>query len=103
MTAEEVEVPKAPAQNNLFSDATEEKEEVEEIPAFDFSNFNLEDTILAAATAQGIEIPDEKPDEKKVEEENKEIVEAAKEFSMEPQKPVEEEKDEEIPEEVIQP
>lgn len=103
MTAEEVEVPKAPAQNNLFSDATEEKEEVEEIPAFDFSNFNLEDTILAAATAQGIEIPDEKLDEKKVEEENKEIVEAAKEFSMEPQKPVEEEKDEEIPEEVIQP
>ena len=103
MTAAEVEVPKAPAQNNLFSDATEEKEEVEEIPAFDFSNFNLEDTILAAATAQGIEIPDEKPDEKKVEKENKEIAEAAKEFSMEPQKPVEEEKDEEIPEEVIQP
>lgn len=103
MAVEEVEVPKAPAQNNLFSDATEEKEEVEEIPAFDFSNFNLEDTILAAATAQGIEIPDEKPDEAKVEEENKEIAQAAKEISMKPQKPVEEEKDEEIPEEVIQP
>lgn len=49
----------------------------DEKPAFDFSNFNLEDTILAAASAQGIEIPDEKVDEEKVQEENKEIVEVA--------------------------
>ena len=40
----------------------------DEKPAFDFSNFNLEDTILAAASAQGIEIPDEKVDEEKVRE-----------------------------------
>ena len=103
MSAEEAEVPKAPAQNNLYSDKTEDTEEVEEIPAFDFSNFNLEDTILAAATAQGIEIPDEKPDEEKVQEENKEIAEAAKKFSVKSRTPVKEENKEEIPEEVIDP
>ena len=64
----------------------------DEKPAFDFSNFNLEDTILAAASAQGIEIPDEKVDEEKVQEENKEIVEVAKEISTQPQKAVKEEK-----------
>ena len=71
----------------------------DEKPAFDFSNFNLEDTILAAASAQGIEIPDEKVDEEKVQEENKEIVEVAKEISTQPQKAVKEEKVEKIPEE----
>ena len=81
MNPEEVEIPKAPAQNNLFSDDSEEKEEVveEEKPEADLKDFNLEDTILAAASAQGIEIPDEQPDEEKVEEENEEIAEAAKE------------------------
>ena len=71
----------------------------DEKPAFDFSNFNLEDTILAAASAQGIEIPDEKVDEEKVQEENKEVVEVAKEISTQPQKAVKEEKVEKIPEE----
>ena len=78
MVPEEIEVPKAPVQNNLFSDEADAAEKMkDEKPAFDFSNFNLEDTILAAASAQGIEIPDEKVDEEKVQEENKEIVEAA--------------------------
>ena len=80
MNPDEVEIPKAPAQNNLFSDDAEEKEEAEEEkPEVDLKDFNLEDTILAAASAQGIEIPDEQPDEEKVEEENEEIAEAAKE------------------------
>ena len=80
MNPDEVEIPKAPAQNNLFSDDSEEKEEAaEEKPEVDLKDFNLEDTILAAASAQGIEIPDEQPDEEKVAEENEEIAEAAKE------------------------
>ena len=83
---EEVEVPKAPAQNNLFGGSSETDDGKEEIHAFDFSNFNLEDTILAAASAQGIEIPDEKPDQEKVQEENKEIAEAAKESFVKPEK-----------------
>lgn len=100
MVPEEIEVPKAPVQNNLFSDEADAAEKMkDEKPAFDFSNFNLEDTILAAASAQGIEIPDEKVDEEKVQEENKEIVEAAKEISTQPQKAVKEEKVEKIPEE----
>lgn len=100
MVPEEIEVPKAPVQNNLFSDEADAEEKMkDEKPAFDFSNFNLEDTILAAASAQGIEIPDEKVDEEKVQEENKEIVEVAKEISTQPQKAVKEEKVEKIPEE----
>ena len=100
MVPEEIEVPKAPVQNNLFSDEADAAEKMkDEEPAFDFSNFNLEDTILAAASAQGIEIPDEKVDEEKVQEENKEIVEAAKEISTKPQNAVKEEKAEDIPEE----
>ena len=81
MNPDEVEIPKAPAQNNLFGDDSEEKEEAaeEEKPEADLKDFNLEDTILAAASAQGIEIPDEHPDEAKIEEENEEIAEAAKE------------------------
>ena len=81
MNPDEVEIPKAPAQNNLFGDDPEEKEEAaeEEKPEADLKDFNLEDTILAAASAQGIEIPDEHPDEAKIEEENEEIAEAAKE------------------------
>ena len=80
MNPDEVEIPKAPAQNNLFGDDSEEKEEAaeEEKPEADLKDFNLEDTILAAASAQGIEIPDEHPDEAKIEEENEEIAEAAK-------------------------
>ena len=100
MGPEEIEVPKAPVQNNLFSDEADATEKMkDEEPAFDFSNFNLEDTILAAASAQGIEIPDEKVDEEKVQEENKEIVEAAREISTKPQNAVKEEKAEDIPEE----
>ena len=100
MVPEEIEVPKAPVQNNLFSDEADAAEKMkDEEPAFDFSNFNLEDTILAAASAQGIEIPDEKVDEEKVQEENKEIVEAAQEISTKPQNAVKEEKAEDIPEE----
>ena len=100
MVPEEIEVPKSPVQNNLFSDEADAAEKMkDEKPAFDFSNFNLEDTILAAASAQGIEIPDEKVDEEKVQEENKEIVEVAKEISTQPQKAVKEEKVEKIPEE----
>ena len=81
MNPDEVEIPKAPAQNNLFGDDSEEKEEAaeEEKPEADLKDFNLEDTILAAASAQGIEIPDEHPDEAKIEEENEEIAEAVKE------------------------
>ena len=81
MNPDEVEIPKAPAQNNLFGDDSEEKEEAaeEEKPEADLKDFNLEDTILAAASAQGIEIPDEHPDEANLEEENEEIAEAAKE------------------------
>ena len=81
MNPDEVEIPKAPAQNNLFGDDSEEKEEAaeEEKPEADLKDFNLEDTILAAASAQGIEIPDEHPDDAKIEEENEEIAEAAKE------------------------
>ena len=83
MNPDEVEIPKAPAQNNLFGDDSEEKEEAaeEEKPEADLKDFNLEDTILAAASAQGIEIPDEHPDEAKIEEENEEIAEAAKEVT----------------------
>ena len=100
MVPEEIEVPKAPVQNNLFSDEADAAEKMkDEEPAFDFSNFNLEDTILAAASAQGIEIPDEKVDEEKVQEENKEIVEAAREIPTKPQNAVKEEKAEDIPEE----
>ena len=100
MVPEEIEIPKAPVQNNLFSDEADAAEKMkDEKPAFDFSNFNLEDTILAAASAQGIEIPDEKVDEEKVQEENKEIVEAAREISTKPQNAVKEEKAEDIPEE----
>ena len=100
MVPEEIEVPKAPVQNNLFSDEADAAEKMkDEEPAFDFSNFNLEDTILAAASAQGIEIPDEKVDEEKVQEENKEIVEAAQEISTKPHNAVKEEKAEDIPEE----
>ena len=100
MVPEEIEIPKAPVQNNLFSDEADAAEKMkDEKPAFDFSNFNLEDTILAAASAQGLEIPDEKVDEEKVQEENKEIVEVAKEISTQPQKAVKEEKVEKIPEE----
>lgn len=100
MVPEEIEVPKAPVQNNLFSDEADAAEKMkDEEPAFDFSNFNLEDTILAAASAQGIEIPDEKVDEEKVQEENKEIVEAAREISTKPQNAVKEEKAKDIPEE----
>ena len=100
MVPEEIEVPKAPVQNNLFSDEADAAEKMkDEKPAFDFSNFNLEDTILAAASAQGIGIPDEKVDEEKVQEENKEIVEAAQEISTKPQNAVKEEKAEDIPEE----
>ena len=100
MVPEEIEVPKAPVQNNLFSDEADAAEKMkDEEPAFDFSNFNLEDTILAAASAQGIEIPDEKVDEEKVQEENKEIVEAAREIPTKPQNAVKEEKAENIPEE----
>ena len=93
MNPDEVEIPKAPAQNNLFGDDSEEKEEVaeEEKPEADLKDFNLEDTILAAASAQGIEIPDEHPDEAKIEEENEEIAEAAKEVpkkSYKKKKPV---------------
>ena len=100
---EEIAVPKAPAQNNLFGDANDSDDVMEVKAEFDFSNFNLEDTILAAASAQGIEIPDEKPDEEKVQAENKEIEEAAKEIAKNPQPAVKEEKAEEIPEEVITP
>ena len=100
MVPEEIEVPKAPVQNNLFSDEADAAEKMkDEKPAFDFSNFNQEDTILAAASAQGIEIPDEKVDEEKVQEENKGIVEAAQEISTKPQNAVKEEKAEDIPEE----
>lgn len=100
MVPEEIEIPKAPVQNNLFSDEADAAEKMkDEKPAFDFSNFNLEDTILAAASAQGIEIPDEKVDEEKVQEENKEIVEAAREISTKPQNAVKEEMAEDIPEE----
>lgn len=70
-------------------------EQPEEKKEVDFTNFNLEDTILAAATAQGIEIPEEKPDEVKIQQENAEIVEAAKEAI---QKPVVEKKAEKEPE-----
>ena len=101
MNPDEVEIPKAPAQNNLFGDDSEEKEEAaeEEKPEADLKDFNLEDTILAAASAQGIEIPDEHPDEAKIEEENEEIAEAAKEVpkkSHKKKKPVVQLEEEEI-------
>ena len=100
MNPDEVEIPKAPAQNNLFSEESEEdKETEEEKKEVDLKDFNLEDTILAAASAQGIEIPDEQPDEEKVEEENEEIAEAAKEVpkkSSPKKKPVVELEEEEF-------
>ena len=100
MNPDEVEIPKAPAQNNLFSEESEEdKETEEEKKEVDLKDFNLEDTILAAASAQGIEIPDEQPDEEKVEEENEKIAEAAKEVpkkSSPKKKPVVELEEEEF-------
>ena len=82
MNPAETEVPKAPVQNNLFSeteDSAKEDSDVKEEQ--DLGDFNLEDTILAAATAQGIEIPKEKEvPEKTVE---------VKEEKAEPQKPEE--------------
>lgn len=77
LNQDETEVPKAPVQNSIFAGDSEEDPSSQKTD-FDFSNFNLEDTILAAASAQGIEIPDEKPDEAKIQEENAEIVQAAK-------------------------
>ena len=99
MVPEEIEVPKAPVQNNLFSDEADAAEKMkDEKPAFDFSNFNLEDTILAAASAQGIEIPDEKVDEEKVQEEEEVITEDEEEIEPEPEqkKPVVELEEEEF-------
>ena len=77
LNQDETEVPKAPVQNSIFAGDSEEDPSSQKTD-FDFSNFNLEDTILAAASAQGIEIPDEKPDEAKIQEENAEIVQAVK-------------------------
>ena len=77
LNQDETEVPKAPVQNSIFAGDSEEDPSSQKTD-FDFSNFNLEDTILAAASAQGIEIPEEKPDEAKIQEENAEIVQAAK-------------------------
>lgn len=63
----------------------EEQEEIKEEPKAEFDfNFNLEDTILAAATAQGIEIPKEpvsKPVEKElVKEESVDVIGETKEM-----------------------
>ena len=102
-------VPKAPVQKSIFGEPeiqTEEKETEASAPAEekkDFGEFNLEDTILAAATAQGIEIPEEHLDEEKVKEENEEIIEAAREMSVAPAPKKPEKSAEEIPEEVITP
>ena len=67
MKLPELKIPKS-MKNMEMSSAPK----VPELPKTDFSQmasgeFNLEDSILAAATAQGIEIPDEKPEEVKEE------------------------------------
>ena len=105
-------IPKAPVQNSLFgeNDIQAEEKEADETTASapaeekkDFGEFNLEDTILAAATAQGIEIPKEHLDEAKIKEENEEIIEAAREMAETPAPQKNEKPAEEIPEEVITP
>lgn len=58
-----VEVPEAPVVTNVNLVELDEKQK---------DSFNLEDTILAAASAQGIEIPDEKQEEVKEEPEKQE-------------------------------
>ena len=89
MNPAETEVPKAPVQNNLFSeteDSTKEDTDVKEEP--DMGNFNLEDTILAAATAQGIEIPKEKEVQEKPVEVEEQKAEPQKEEKLAKAKPV---------------
>ena len=84
MNPAETEVPKAPVQNNLFSEtevSTKEDTDVKEEP--DMGDFNLEDTILAAATAQGIEIPKEKEVPEKTVEVKEEKAEPQKEGAPE--------------------
>ena len=84
MNPAETEVPKAPVQNNLFSEtevSTKEDTDVKEEP--DMGDFNLEDTILAAATAQGIEIPKEKEVPEKIVEVKEEKAEPQKEGAPE--------------------
>lgn len=54
-------MPEIPVPNLISGDSDEAADSESEKKAFDF---NLEDTILAAATAQGIEIPDESQQEK---------------------------------------
>lgn len=91
MKLPELKIPKS-MKNMEMSSAPK----VPELPKTDFSQmssgeFNLEDSILAAATAQGIEIPDEKPEEVKEEvtaEKQEEVQESEKapETNEEPEK-----------------
>lgn len=88
---QESEIPKAPVLDKdvlLQENAEDDQEEF---------NFNLEDTILAAATAQGIEIPDESSvSEGKAEEDEEEPVTEEVEESEEEAIPEQEEETPEI-------
>lgn len=65
----ETEVPKMPAPESIYGNMDEKT--IEAAPEKEDFDFNLEDTILAAASAQGIEIPEEpeKEEEQEISEE----------------------------------
>ena len=105
------EIPKAPEIGRIKETVLEKAEQIveksqekvenltdtaEADPEEDFT-FNLEDTILAAATAQGIQIPEELPEEteKLLEEVSEEMEEALKELPEEIEEALEE-----LPEEI---
>ena len=77
MDVKEVEIPKAPMPESIYGNMDEET--IESKPETGDKDFNLEDTILAAATAQGIEIPKEKKTEEKEAEKNPPVVELEEE------------------------
>ena len=62
---QKIEIPEAPVVTNVNLVELDEKKE---------DSFNLEDTILAAASAQGIEIPEEDKDKEEKEEDKKEEI-----------------------------
>ena len=77
MDVKEVEIPKVPMPESIYRNMDEET--IESKTETNDKDFNLEDTILAAASAQGIEIPEEKKTEEKEVEKKTHVVELEEE------------------------
>ena len=77
MDVKEVEIPKVPMPESIYGNMDEET--IESKTETNDKDFNLEDTILAAASAQGIEIPEEKKTEEKEVEKKTHVVELEEE------------------------